>query len=170
MRITPLIRQRARWWTQPFATITTAITLLIPRGEALYNSTILMYFLDYFTIHKEMPEYLTDLNLRADLSWVRRLTSANAGDTEAFVTQLTTENRIAHDKNFLTSKFNTVQFFQPGFYPGLLTQQDNFFLRLPNLNIRQIFIEYFNELHHIDVSTRYSELMQAFVNVIDFRS
>jgi hypothetical protein len=141
-----------------------------PHGEALYNSTILMYFLDYFTTHKEMPEYLTDLNLRTDLSWVRRLTSANAGDTEAFVTQLTTENRIAYDKNFLTSKFNTTQFFQPGFYPisffylGMLTQQDNFFLRLPNLNMRQIFIEYFNELYHIDVSTRYSELMQAFVN------
>lgn len=141
-----------------------------PEGEALYNSTILMYFLDYFTIHKEMPEFLTDLNLRTDLSWVRRLTSANAGDTEAFVTQLTTQNRIAYDRNFLTSKFNTVQFFQPGFYPisffylGMLTQENNFFLRLPNLNIRQIFVEYFNELHQIDVSTRYAELMQAFVN------
>ncbi len=141
-----------------------------PQGEALYNSTILMYFLNHLTRYHEMPEYLTDLNLRTDLSWVRRLTSANAGDTEAFVTQLTTENRIAYDKNFLTTKFNTTQFFQPGFYPisffylGMLTQQDNFFLCLPNLNIRQIFIEYFNELHHIDVSTRYSELMQAFVN------
>ncbi len=141
-----------------------------PQGEALYNSTILMYFLDHLTIHKEMPEYLTDLNLRTDLSWVRRLTSAQPGDTEAFVSQLTSENRIAYDKNFLISKFNTTQFFQPGFYPisffylGMLTQQDNFFLRLPNLNIRQIFIEYFNELHQIDVSTRYSELMQAFVN------
>ena len=139
-------------------------------GDGLYNSTILMYFLDYFTIHKTMPEYLTDLNLRTDLSWVRRLTSANAGDTQTFVTQLATENRIAYDKNFLTTKFNTSQFFQPGYYPisffylGMLTQQDNFFLRLPNLNIHQIFVEYFNELHQIDVSTRYSEMMQAFVN------
>ena len=98
------------------------------------------------------------------------MTSANPGDTEAFVTQLTTHNRIAYDKNFLTTKFNTSQFFEPGFYPisffylGMLTQQDNFFLRLPNQNMRQIFVEYFNELHRIDVSTRYSELMQSFVN------
>ena len=147
-----------------------------PQGEALYNSTILMYFLLHLTRYQQMPEYLTDLNLRTDLSWVRRLTSAHAGDTEAFVTQLTSENRIAYDKNFLISKFNTVQFFQPGFYPisffylGMLTQQDNFFLRLPNLNIRQIFIEYFNELHQIDVSTRYSELMQAFVNRPDLET
>ena len=46
----------------------------------------------------------------------------------------------------------------------MLTQQDNFLLRLPNMNMRQIFIEYFNELHQIDVSTRYAEIMQAFVN------
>ncbi|MBV7332731.1 ATP-binding protein [Chloroflexi bacterium TSY] len=141
-----------------------------PQGEALYNSTILMYFLNEFTRYKEMPEYLTDLNLRTDLSWVRRLTSANPGDTEAFVTQLTTQNQIAYDKNFLTTKFNTSQFFEPGFYPisffylGMLTQQDNFFLRLPNQNMHQIFVEYFNELHRIDVSTRYAEIMQAFVN------
>lgn len=140
------------------------------QGEAIYNSTILMYFLQHLTRFQQMPEYLTDLNLRTDLSWVRRLTNANVGDTEAFVTQLTTENRIAYDKNFLTTKFNTTQFFQPGFYPisfyylGMLTQHDNFFLRLPNLSIRQIFIEYFNELLQIDVSTRYSELMQGFVN------
>ncbi|MEZ4662615.1 MAG: AAA family ATPase [Caldilineaceae bacterium] len=144
-----------------------------PHGEALYNSTILMYFLNDFTRFKQMPEYLTDLNLRTDLGWVRRLTSANPGDTEAFVTQLTTHNQIAYDKNFLTTKFNTYQFFEPGFYPisffylGMLTQQDNFFLRLPNQNMRQIFVEYFNELHRIDVSTRYSELMQSFVNQPD---
>jgi hypothetical protein len=144
-----------------------------PQGEALYNSTILMYFLNHLTRLGEMPEFLTDLNLRTDLSWVRRLTSAHTGDTEAFVTQLTTENRIAYDKNFLTTKFNTSQFFQPGFYPisffylGMLTLEDKFYLRLPNLNLRQIFIEYFNELHHIDVSTRYAEIMQTFVKQPD---
>ncbi len=30
--------------------------------------------------------------------------------------------------------------------------------------MRQIFVEYFNEIHHIDVSTRYTDVMQAFVN------
>lgn len=46
----------------------------------------------------------------------------------------------------------------------MLTRQAPFHLRLPNLNIRQIFVEYFNELHHIDVSTRYAQIMQQFVN------
>ena len=141
-----------------------------PTGEALYNSTILIYFLRYFTEYKEIPEALTDLNLKTDLSWVRKLTSARPGDTEEFVGQLTRENRIAYDRDFLISKFDMSQFFDKGFYPisffylGMLTMQDRFFMRLPNLNLRQIFVQYFNQLHHVDVSTRYAELMQGFVN------
>lgn len=46
----------------------------------------------------------------------------------------------------------------------MLTRQDDFRLKLPNLNMRQIFVEYFNQIHHIDVSTRYADMMQNFVN------
>ncbi|MFN8487908.1 MAG: AAA family ATPase [Caldilineaceae bacterium] len=141
-----------------------------PEGEALYNSTSLMYFLQELTRHKRPPEFLTDLNLRTDLYWVRRLTGANPGQTETFIDTLTTENRIAYDRTVLRTKFNMFQFFEPGFYPiaffylGMLTLEDKFFLKLPNVNLRQIMAEYFNELHQIDVSTRYAEMMQAFVN------
>ena len=44
-----------------------------PNGEAIYNSTILIYFLDYFTEHGQYPKHLTDLNLRTDLMWVKRI-------------------------------------------------------------------------------------------------
>ncbi|MDM8525898.1 AAA family ATPase [Desulfococcaceae bacterium HSG8] len=139
-------------------------------GEAIYNSTILMYFLNYFTRYKKIPKTLTDLNLRTDLSWVRRITGANPGNTEELINRLTTENEIQYDDDFLTSKFNMFQFFEKGFYPvsfyylGMLTRKDDFFLRLPNLNMRKIFVEYFNEIHGIDVSTKYAEMMQNFVN------
>ncbi|HRY14832.1 MAG TPA: PD-(D/E)XK nuclease domain-containing protein [Candidatus Competibacteraceae bacterium] len=33
--------------------------------------------------------------------------------------------------------------------------------------MRKIFVEYFNELHRIDVSTRYQDAMQRFVNDLD---
>ncbi|MCP4345575.1 MAG: AAA family ATPase [Desulfobacterales bacterium] len=141
-----------------------------PSGEAVYNSTILMYFLNYFTRYKEIPEMLTDENLRTDLSWVRRITGANPTNTEEFVNQLVTENVIPYDRIFLKSKFNMFQFFEKSFYPvsffylGMLTKKDAFLLKLPNLNMRQIFIEYFNEIHGIDVSTKYAETMQNFVN------
>ncbi|KPA16031.1 protein containing DUF1703, partial [Candidatus Magnetomorum sp. HK-1] len=50
------------------------------------------------------------------------------------------------------------------FYLGMLTKNDDFSLKLPNLNMQQIFIEYFNEIQNIDVSTCYQEMMQGFVN------
>lgn len=141
-----------------------------PQGEALYNSTILIYFLRYFTQYKEFPKRLIDLNLKVDLSWVRRLTASNPHLTEAFVDQLTLTNRIGYDEVFLIEKFDMSQFFEPGFFPisffylGMLTKEDDFHLCLPNLAMRQMFVEYFNEIHRIDVSTRYSELMQQFIN------
>ena len=144
-----------------------------PDGEALYNSTILMYFLKYFTETKEIPEYLTDLNLRTDLSWVKRITGANPENTKDFLNTLNTKNRLAYDKQFLTTKFSMSQFFEKSYYPvsffylGMLTREDDFFLKLPNLNMQQIFIEYFNEIENIDVSTLYAEMMQSFVNKPD---
>ena len=137
---------------------------------AIYNSTILMFFLDKFYRHQTIPDHLTDLNLKTNLAWVRRLTASNPQQTETFVDQLTLHNQIKYDDLLLVEKFNLYQFFEESYFPisffylGLLTRQDYFYLRLPNLNIRQIFVEYFNELHHIDVSTRYAEIMQQFVN------
>lgn len=125
-----------------------------PNGDALYNSTILIYFLRYFTEYREIPEFLTDLNLKTDLSWVRRITSGQSGDTEEFVNQLTQKNRIAFDRGLLNSKFEMHKFFEKSHYPlslfylGMLTQEDHFTMRLSNLNLQQIWIQYFNELNH----------------------
>ncbi|MCP4698196.1 MAG: AAA family ATPase, partial [Gammaproteobacteria bacterium] len=117
---------------------------------------------------KTIPEYLTDLNLKTDISWVRRLTASNPQLTEEFVNRLAIHNTISYDKVFLMQKFNMHQFFDKGFFPvsffylGMLTRKDDYCLQLPNLNMRTIFTEYFNEIHHIDVSTRHTEYMQAF--------
>jgi len=145
-------------------------------SEAVYNPTLLAYFLNHYCRYKEAPEFLADLNLRTDLSWVRRITTSYPGSTEEFVDKLVTSNTIRYDRNFLITKFDMKQFFDKGFFPisfyylGMLTIQDHFYLKLPNLNMRQIFIEYFNELHHIDVSTRFTEIMESFVMQPDIES
>ena len=136
----------------------------------VYNSTILMFFLSQFCDNKTIPDHLTDFNLKTDLSWVRRLTASNPQKTEAFVNQLTLHGTIPYNSNLLLEKFNLHQFFDEGYFPisffylGMLTQHDHFTLRLPNLNIRSIFLEYFNEIYHIDMTTRYAEMMQSFIN------
>jgi len=140
-----------------------------PEGEALYNPTLLMYFLKHLCRYKTIPKRLTDMNLKTEISMVRRLTAENTQNTQEFVDQLTLHNSISYDDVFLVEKFNMFRFFEKGFFPisffylGLLTKQDDFYLKLPNLNMQQIFVEYFNELHHIDVSSRYTEIMQRFI-------
>ena len=139
-------------------------------GDELYNSTILIYFLNHLQRTREVPTRLIDANLKTDISWVRRLTASNPQLTETFVNQLTLQNTIAFDEKTLVEKFNMAQFFDQSYFPvsffylGMLTRHDNFLLQLPNLTMREIFVEYFNEIHKIDVSTRYAEVMQTFVN------
>jgi len=141
-----------------------------PEGEALYNPTLVMYFLKQLCDEKIIPKRLIDLNLRTDISWVRRLTASNPKNAEEFVDQLTFYNKIPFDEVLLVEKFNLFQFFEKSFFPisffylGMLTKRDDFYLKLPNLNMQQIFVEYFNEIHHINVSTQYAEIMQHFVN------
>ncbi|MDM8560517.1 AAA family ATPase [Candidatus Parabeggiatoa sp. HSG14] len=141
-----------------------------PEGEALYNSTLVMYFLKHLCRYKTIPARLNDQNLKTELSWVRRLTASNPQNIEEFVDQLSLYNNTPYDNVFLVEKFNMFQFFEKRFFPvsffylGMLTLRDYFYLKLPNLNMQQIFLEYFNEIHQVDVSTRYAPIMQRFVN------
>ncbi|MCP5051746.1 MAG: AAA family ATPase, partial [bacterium] len=144
-----------------------------PKGEGLFNSTILMYFLRKFITYREIPHYLIDVNLKTDISWVKRLTASNPDNTKELVNQLLIHNRLSYNKTALSEKFNMSQFFQKDFYPisffylGMLTKQDGRYMCLPNLNMRSIFVDYFNDIYQIDVSTRYAELMAGFVNQPD---
>jgi hypothetical protein len=129
-----------------------------------------MYFLKKFITYQKIPEYLIDVNLKTDISWVKRLTASNPGDTEELVNQLLMDNQIPYNKLALLEKFNMSQFFEKSFYPisfyylGMFTKRDDQYMCLPNLNMRSIFVDYFNEIYKIDVSTKYAELMASFIN------
>ncbi len=141
-----------------------------PNGDGLFNSTILMYFLEQFIDEKQIPKYLIDVNLKTDISWVRRLTASNPKNTRELVNQLLMENRISYNEVALSEKFNMSQFFDKSFYPvsffylGMFTKRDEQYMCLPNLNMRSIFVDYFNDIYKIDVSTKYAELMAGFLN------
>ncbi|MCP4219745.1 MAG: AAA family ATPase, partial [bacterium] len=144
-----------------------------PKGEGIFNSTILMYFLRKFIKYREIPKALIDVNLKTDVSWVSRLTASNPANTEELVSQLLIDNQLPYNELALSEKFNMSQFFDKDFYPisfyylGMFTKRDEQYMCLPNLNMRSIFVDYFNEIHKIDVSTRYSELMAGFLNQPD---
>jgi len=145
-------------------------------GDALYNSSILMYFLQDFCKYGTIPEYLVDQNLKTDLAWVRRITSSTPlgeNGTQEFINQLLNTNSIDYSENEMVDKFNMTTFFQRDFFPisffylGMLTRQDRLVMRLPNMNMRYIFAGYFNQLYRIDTSTKYTEMMQGFIDKPD---
>ncbi len=143
--------------------------IIDPKGEGLFNSTILMYFLEKFITLRKIPEYLIDVNLKTDISWVRRLTASNPKNTKELVNQLLIHNQLSYNQIALSEKFSMSQFFDKDFYPisfyylGMLTKWDEQYMCLPNLNMRSIFVDYFNDLYNVDVSTKYAELMAGFI-------
>ena len=140
-----------------------------PFGESVYNSTIAMFFLEKFVDTKEIPDFLIDVNLKTDISWVKRLTNSNPERTEELVNELLIENRINYTSTYLVEKFSMSQFFEKTFYPisfyylGMLTKEDEQYMCLPNLNMKSIFTDYFNDIHKIDVTTNYAEIMRSFI-------
>jgi hypothetical protein len=88
-----------------------------PGGEGLFNSTILMYFLKKFIGNRKIPESLIDVNLKTDISRVKRLTASNPANTGELVNQLPIDNRLSYNKLALSEKFSMSQFFEKSFYP-----------------------------------------------------
>jgi hypothetical protein len=145
-----------------------------PDNEAVYNPTMLMYFLRQLSEHKTIPSDLFDLNMRTDLVWIQRLTRGNDQNTRELVCKLTTDESIPFNRKALVSQFNLHEFFEPAFYPvslfylGFLTRKDESDLTVPNLSMKEIAVEYFNEVFRIDLGQeRYKEMMQGFIRKPD---
>lgn len=127
----------------------------LPGASPIYNSTILTYFFNDFTINNgTIPDELIDENLRTDLSWIKRLTLGEEKAKE-MLHQLVYEGTLSYTREMLKSKFTRQQFFQKEFYPislyylGMTTLADNFDMVLPNNTMRTIFVDYYNTLNDL---------------------
>ena len=82
-----------------------------PKGEKLFNATILTYFLKKFAVNKgEVPEEMIDENLRTDIGWLRRLT-LSLENSKAMLDALVIDNGLYYNVADLSSKFNKQKFF-----------------------------------------------------------
>ena len=148
-----------------------------PKGEKLFNATILTYFLKKFAVNKgEVPEEMIDENLRTDIDWLRRLT-LSLENSKAMLDALVIDNGLYYNVADLSSKFNKQKFFDKNFYPvslfylGMTTLQNNFRMALPNLTMRSIYMDYYNVLNRIDGgANRYVPTYERFVDERDFES
>jgi len=143
--------------------------LLPGTSETLYNSTICNFYLNKLVINNgKLPSETIDDNLRVDVNWLRRLTGSDE-ETRQLLEQLMFDGTLPVDMTMLQSKFNMRQFFKKQFYPlslyylGMLTFRDEFSLEFPNLTVKTIFTEYFNEIEDISVSEGYTDMFRQFL-------
>ena len=123
-----------------------------PEAEPLYNATICNWYLRCLLVERKIPRTVIDANVRTDIGWFRRLTRtpANAlSKVRAYVEQGTGERA---DIVALSAKFGRAKFFSEEFFPyalyylGLLTFENIFRLNIPNLTIKNMFVDYYDEL------------------------
>jgi len=124
----------------------------IPEAEALYNATICNWYLRCLLVDRKIPRTVIDANVRTDVGWFRRLARnpANAlAKVRRYVEQGTGERA---DFGALSAKFGRAKFFTEDFFPyalyylGLLTFENPFRLNIPNLTIRNMIVDYYDEL------------------------
>ena len=148
-----------------------------PKGEKLFNATILTYFLKKFAVNKgEVPEEMIDENLRTDIGWLRRLT-LSLENSKAMLDALVIDNGLYYNVADLSSKFNKQKFFDKNFYPvslfylGMTTLFNDYRMMLPNLTMRSIYMDYYNVLNRIDGGAmRYAPVYERFTHERDFES
>ena len=143
--------------------------LLPDAAHPLYNSTICNFYLNRLVINDgELPTETTDPNLSVDINWLRRLAGTDE-NTRSVLEALMFDGSLPANLAMLSSSFSMSRFFDPAFLPlslyylGLLTFQGRFHLEFPNLTVKTLFTEYFNEMEHITIDSGYGDIFERFL-------
>ncbi len=148
----------------------------LPNAEPIYNSTIVTYFFsNYARQNAYVPEVLIDENLRTDINWIKRLT--NGVETAKLMLNDFMHNKtLSYDHTKLTSKFGKEKLFTKEYYPislfylGMTTLVDKYYMQLPNLTMKSIFIDYYNVINKLEgIPDRYVGYFKNFIETEDIR-
>ena len=137
-----------------------------PDAEPLYNSTICNWYLFNFVSEKgRQPPDVIDANVRTDIGWFRRLAQTNPWALERLRGYIERGEGEVVNRSVLSAKFGRARFFSEDFFPyalyylGLLTFEDEFTFNIPNLTIKNMFVDYYDELSEF---TNVDEARRAF--------
>ena len=136
-----------------------------PDAEPLYNATICNWYLQQLVAERRIPRIVIDTNVRTDIGWFRRLAQTEARALEKLRAYIERgEGEMANESD-LSAKFGRAKFFSEEFFPyalyylGLLTFEDDVTLNIPNLTIKNMFVDYYDELSEV---TNADEARRAF--------
>ena len=142
----------------------------VPGAAHLFNSTICNWYLQQLVAERRIPVIVIDANVRTDIGWFRRLAQTPAralGKLRAYVERGEGERA---DIGALSAKFGRAKFFSEEFFPyalyylGLLTFRSPFRLDIPNLTIKNLFVDYYDELSEV---TNVDEARTAFGDAVE---
>ena len=142
----------------------------LPGAEPLYNSTICNWYLRSLVIERRQPVDVIDANVRTDVGWFRRLAGTPENSLRKLRGYIERGEGERADSGALSSKFGRAKFFTEEFFPyamyylGLLTFQNRFRLNVPNLTIKNMFVDYYNELSEFK---NVDEARRAFVDAAE---
>ena len=142
----------------------------VPGAEPLYNSTICNWYLRCLVVERKQPSFIIDANVRTDIGWFRRLAQTNARALERLRAYVERGEGEIVNKSALSAKFGRAKFFSEEFFPyalyylGLLTFENPFRLNVPNLTIKNMFVDYYDELSEF---TNVDEARTAFSNAAE---
>ena len=138
----------------------------VPDAEPLYNSTICNWYLFNFVSEKgKQPHFVIDANVRTDIGWFRRLAQTNSRAMEKVRAYVERGEGEMVNAAALSAKFGRAKFFSEEFFPyalyylGLLTFENMFMFKIPNLTIKNMFVDYYDELSEF---TNADEARRAF--------
>ena len=138
----------------------------VPGAAPLFNSTICNWYLQQLVAERRIPSIVIDANVRTDIGWFRRLAQTNSRALKklrAYIERGEGEDVVM---SALSAKFGRAKFFSEEFFPyalyylGLMTFEDEMTLNIPNLTIKNMFVDYYDELSEL---TNVDEARRAFV-------
>ncbi len=140
-----------------------------PDAEPLYNATICNWYLQNLVAERRIPWAVIDANVRTDIGWFRRLAQTNSRALERLRAYIERGDGEIVSKSALSAKFGRAKFFSEEFFPyalyylGLLTFEDDITFNIPNLTIKNMFVDYYDELSEF---TNVDEARRAFGSAI----
>ena len=124
----------------------------LPGAEPLFNATICNWYLRRLLVERKPPSLVIDSNVRTDIAWFRMLARSLPNALEKLRGYIERGSAERADFNSLSAKFGRTKFFSEEFFPyalyylGLLTFESPFRLNIPNLTIKNMFVDYYDEL------------------------
>ena len=141
----------------------------LPGSEPLYNSTICNWYLRCLVVERKQPSIVIDANVRTDIGWFRRLAQTNPRALEKLRAYIERGEGEDVSLSALSAKFGRAKFFSEEFFPyalyylGLLPFEDEMTFNIPNLTIKNMFVDYYDELSEF---TNVDEARRAFGQAI----